>query len=364
VTDTATDPTQKIEEGLAALGTRFREAFGAAATEQALRAEHAKLLGKKGDLTAVLALLRDVPGPQKGAAGARVNAFKAEVEQAFEARLDAIAKDALEADLRARPFDVSLPGRLPFQRRGHVHPVLAVRDELIQIFRELGFQAVSGPEIESEANNFTKLAFPPDHPATDMQDSFWFGPGVLLRTHTSNVQVREMSALAERVRQGAPAKLAVVSAGAVYRRDDDVTHSPMFHQLEGFLLDERVSMAELKGVLAAFAERLYGPGTPVRLRPSYFPFVEPGAELDIGCVFCRVEDGSRASCRVCKATGFLEVGGCGMVHPDVFRHTGLDPERVTGFAFGMGVDRIAMLKYGIPNIRLLFENDPRFLDQF
>ncbi|HTJ85574.1 MAG TPA: hypothetical protein VL400_27845, partial [Polyangiaceae bacterium] len=170
MTDTATDPTQKIEEGLAALGTRFREAFGAAATEQALRAEHAKLLGKKGDLTAVLALLRDVPGPQKGAAGARVNAFKAEVEQAFEARLDAIAKDALEADLRARPFDVSLPGRLPFQRRGHVHPVLAVRDELIQIFRELGFQAVSGPEIESEANNFTKLAFPPDHPATDMQD--------------------------------------------------------------------------------------------------------------------------------------------------------------------------------------------------
>ncbi len=366
MTGTSGEPqaTQKIEQGLAALGTRFREAFAASTNEHALRAEYAKVLGKKGELTAVLALLRDVPADARGAVGAQVNAFKAEVETAFQGRLDAIAQQALDADLRARPFDVTLPGRLPFQKPGHRHPVLAVRDELLAIFGQLGFQAVSGPEVELETNNFTKLAFPPDHPATDMQDSFWFGPGVLLRTHTSNVQVREMTALADRVKQGAPAKLAVVSAGAVYRRDDDLTHSPMFHQLEGFLLDEHVSMAELRGVLAAFAERLYGPGTPVRLRPSYFPFVEPGAELDIGCVFCRAEDGSRASCRVCKATGFLEVGGCGMVHPEVFRQTGLDPERVTGFAFGMGVDRIAMLRYGIPNIRLLFENDPRFLDQF
>jgi phenylalanyl-tRNA synthetase alpha chain len=179
---------------------------------------------------------------------------------------------------------------------------------------------------------------------------------VLLRTHTSNVQVREMSS-----RQP---PMAVVSGGPCYRTDDDVTHSPMFHQIEGFLVDERVSFAELKGVLTEFARRLYGPGTPVRFRPSYFPFVEPGAEVDVGCVFCRPDDGSRAHCRVCKSTGWLEILGCGMVHPEVFRHTGIDPERYTGFAFGMGVERVAMLRYGIPDIRLLFENDPRFLAQF
>jgi phenylalanyl-tRNA synthetase alpha chain len=361
--DEPSEALSRIEQGLAALGDRFREAFAACPTEPSLRAEHAKLLGKKGDLTAVLALLRDVPATERPRAGALVNGFKAEVEREFEARLAALASAALEADLNARPFDLTLPGRLALGR-GHPHPVLAVRDELLAIFRDLGFQTAPGPEIELEENNFTKLAFPPDHPATDMQDSFWIKPGVLLRTHTSNVQVREMSALAERVRAGASPRLAVVSAGAVYRRDDDLTHSPMFHQIEGFLVDERVSMAELKGVLAAFAERLYGPGTPVRFRPSYFPFVEPGAEVDVGCVFCKPNDPSRAACRVCKATGWLEIAGCGMIHPEVFRHTGLDPERVTGFAFGMGIDRVAMLRYGIPNIRLLFENDPRFLAQF
>jgi phenylalanyl-tRNA synthetase alpha chain len=346
-----------IEEGLAGLGSTFEEAFSAAATEVELRAAHAKLLGKKGDLTAVLARLRDVPAAERPAVGAKVNAFKQAVQVAFERRLEALGRAALLGDLQARPFDLSLPGRLPFGgSRGHAHPILQVQEDLLAIFRDLGFQVARGPEIELEANNFTKLAFPPDHPATDMQDSFWLGPEVLLRTHTSNVQVREMTTRRP--------PLAVVSAGAVYRRDDDVTHSPMFHQLEGFLVDEKVSFAELKGVLTAFAERLYGPGTPTRFRPSYFPFVEPGAEVDVGCVFCRPDDGTRASCRVCKGTGWLEVGGCGMVHPEVFRHCGLDPEATTGFAFGMGIDRMAMLKYGIPNIRLLFENDPRFLGQF
>jgi phenylalanyl-tRNA synthetase alpha chain len=179
---------------------------------------------------------------------------------------------------------------------------------------------------------------------------------VLLRTHTSNVQIREMT--------GKKPPMAIVSAGPVYRRDEDVTHSPMFHQIEGFLVDERVSVAELKGVLTAFAERLYGAGTPVRFRPSYFPFVEPGMEVDVGCVFCKRADGTHAGCRVCKHTGWLEVLGCGMIHPEVFRHCGIDPEKYTGFAFGMGIDRIAMLRYGIPNIKLLFENDPRFLEQF
>lgn len=353
----------EIESRLQNLGTQFREAFSAATTELQLRADYAKLLGKKGDLTAVLALLRDVAAEERPRIGALVNAFRADVETTFANELKRLAEQALQAELSGLPFDLSLPGRLSFGR-GHRHPVLSVRDELLGIFRELGFASVDGPEVELEENNFTKLAFPPDHPATDMQDSFWFNNKVLLRTHTSNVQVREMMKLATRVAAGEPPRLAVVSAGAVYRRDDDVTHSPMFHQMEGFLIDTAVSMAELRGVLSAFAERLYGPGTPTRFRPSYFPFVEPGAEVDVGCVFCSVEQGTRASCRVCKATGWLEVGGCGMVHPDVFRHTGLDPEKVTGFAFGMGIDRLAMLRYGIPNIKLLFDNDPRFLSQF
>jgi len=351
------DPVRAIEDGLAALGTRFRDAFRTAETETALRLEHAKVLGKKGELTAVLALMRHVPAENRPAVGARVNAFKEEVEAAFGQRLRELARSVRDAELRARPFDLTLPGRLELGR-GHAHPIAQVRDELLSVFRDLGFVVAEGREVELEENNFTKLAFPPDHPATDMQDSFWIGPSVLLRTHTSNVQVREMT------RPGLQLPLAVVSAGRVYRRDDDVTHSPMFHQLEGFLIDERVSMAELKGVLTAFAERLYGVGTPVRLRPSYFPFVEPGAEFDIGCVFCARPDGSRAGCRVCKQTGWLEVLGCGMIHPEVFRHCGIDSERYTGFAFGMGIERVAMLRYGIPNIRLLFENDPRFLAQF
>jgi phenylalanyl-tRNA synthetase alpha chain len=347
---TPDNPVLAIEHGLAGLGTRFRDAFAAAQTEQALRLEQAKILGKKGELTAVLALMRHVPAADRPGAGAKVNAFKEEVEAAFERRLRDIAKAARDAELSARPYDLTLPGRVELGR-GHAHPIMQVRDDLLSIFRDLGFAVAAGPEIELEENNFTKLAFPPDHPATDMQDSFWIGPSVLLRTHTSNVQVREMTTHSP--------PLAVVSAGAVYRRDDDVTHSPMFHQIEGFLVDERVSFAELKGVLTAFAERLYGVGTPVRFRPSYFPFVEPGAELDVGCVFC-----AGAGCRVCKHSGWLEVLGCGMIHPEVFRHCGLDSERLTGFAFGMGIERVAMLRYGIPNIRLLFENDPRFLQQF
>jgi phenylalanyl-tRNA synthetase alpha chain len=354
----ATDsPTKAIDEGLSNLGTKFRGAFARAANEQALRAEHAKILGKKGELTAVLALMRNVPASDRPAVGAKVNAFKDDVEQAFEARLRALGRAAREADLRARPFDLTLPGRRALGH-GHAHPILQARDDLLGIFSGLGFVVAGGPEVELEENNFTKLAFPPDHPATDMQDSFWVKSEqrVLLRTHTSNVQIREMT--------GKKPPMAIVSAGPVYRRDEDVTHSPMFHQIEGFLVDERVSVAELKGVLTAFAERLYGAGTPVRFRPSYFPFVEPGMEVDVGCVFCKRADGTHAGCRVCKQTGWLEVLGCGMIHPEVFRHCGIDPEKHTGFAFGMGIDRIAMLRYGIPNIKLLFENDPRFLEQF
>lgn len=348
------DPVQAIEEGLAALGTRFRDAFSQATTEQALRLEHARVLGKKGDLTAILAMMRHVPAASRPAIGEKANAFRSSVEAAFEARLVELAAAARQAALQARPFDLTLPGRIELGR-GHAHPLTQVRDDLLAIFRDLGFTSAPGPEVDSEQNNFTKLAFPPDHPATDMQDSFWIAPPILLRTHTSTVQIREMST--------AKLPLAIVHAGAVYRRDDDATHSPMFHQIEGFLVDRHVSFAHLKGVITAFAERLYGPGTPVRFRPSYFPFVEPGTEVDVGCVFCVQPDGTRAGCRLCKHTGWIEVLGGGMIHPEVLRHCGVDSE-LSGFAFGMGIDRTAMLRYGIPHVRLLFENDPRMLAQF
>ena len=355
MTAPSSDAARAIDEGLAALSTDFEAAFARAESEPALRNEQARVLGKKGALTAILGLLRDVPASEKREVGARVNVFKERVEAAFEARLRALHRAARDADLAAPPFDLSLPGRGALGR-GHAHPLVEVREELLSIFRDLGFVEVPAPEVELEANNFSRLAFPPDHPATDMQDSFWVEVDghrgqTLLRTHTSNAQVRAMMSRTP--------PMAVVSAGAVYRRDDDATHSPMFHQIEAFRVDEGVSMAELTGVVTAFIERLYGQGTPVRFRPSYFPFVEPGAEVDCGCVFCK-----GSGCRLCKGTGWMEILGCGMIHPDVFRATGIDPERYSGFALGLGIDRVAMLRYGIPNIRILFENDPRVLAQF
>jgi phenylalanyl-tRNA synthetase alpha chain len=356
-----TDAATEIESGLVAFGERFRESFAGCGDEPTLRQARAEVLGKKGELTALLKRMGEVPPDKRKAIGELVNRTKSAVEAAFEQSLAALLAAKRKADLEAPPYDLSLPGRLPAVR-GHVHPLTRVKDEILDIFKSLGFEVAWGPEVELEANNFEKLAFPPDHPATDMQDTFWVDVDggdkdarVLLRTHTSNVQVREMSSRKP--------PMAIVSGGPVYRRDDDVTHSPMFHQIEGFLVNERVSFAELKGVLTAFAERLYGTATPVRFRPSYFPFVEPGAEMDVGCVFCKPDE-SRASCRVCKGTGWLEILGCGMVHPDVFSHCGIDPERYTGFAFGLGVERVAMLRYQIPDIRLFFENDPRFLAQF
>jgi phenylalanyl-tRNA synthetase alpha chain len=356
------DALSEIESGLTRVKQRCKELFESARSEPDLRAARAELLGKKGELTAILRGMGAVPAEARRSVGERVNALRNEVEQDFEARLRELKQSERDADLRARPYDLTLPGRVPLPR-GHLHPITQVKNEILDVFRSIGFEVAWGPEVEFEENNFTKLAFPPDHPATDMQDSFWVtvegvheDARILLRTHTSTVQIREMSTR--------PPPLAIVSGGAVYRRDDDVTHSPMFHQIEGFRVDERVSFAELKGVLTEFAQRLYGPETPVRFRPSYFPFVEPGAEVDIGCTFCNADDGSRAGCRVCKSSGWLEILGCGMIHPEVFQHCGIDPERYTGFAFGLGVERVAMLRYGIPDIRLLFENDPRFLAQF
>lgn len=355
------DAADQIVSGLGALKERFAELLEESQDELSLRNARAEFLGKKGDLTLLLRGMGKVPAESRKAVGEKVNEARAALEQAFTSRLEAIKAAARKADLEATPFDLSMPARP--MRRGHRHPVTQVRDEILDIFRSLGFQISWGPEVELESNNFDKLAFPPDHPATDMQDTFWVDVAgappdlrALMRTHTSPVQVREMST------HHPP--LAIVCGGAVYRRDDDVTHSPMFHQVEGFYVARDVSFAELKGVLTAFVHRLYGEVVPVRFRPSYFPFVEPGAEVDVGCVFCSEDDGTRSSCRVCKSTGWLEVLGCGMVHPDVLRHCDLDPDVYSGFAFGLGVERVAMLRYGIPDIRVLFENDPRFLEQF
>jgi len=351
------DPTATIEQGLASFGDDYRTRFAAASTEQALRDAKATVLGKKGQLTEVLKLMGKVPAEDRKRIGERVNAVKADVETAFETRLRELASAAREAELSAPAFDLTLPGRVGVPR-GHLHPLTQVANDMLAIFHELGFEIAEGPEVELEENNFTKLGFPPDHPATDMQDTFWVKVAgtppdarTLLRTHTSSVQVRQMTSR--------PPPMAVVSHGGVFRRDDDITHSPMFHQIEGFLIDRNVDFGHLKGVLSAFAERLYGPGTRTRFRPSYFPFVEPGAEVDVSCVFC-----GGGGCRMCKHTGWIEILGCGMIHPTVFEHCGVDGEQWTGFAFGIGVERVAMLRYGVPDIRLFFENDPRFLAQF
>ena len=351
-------PESSIERSLATLQATFRGRFEAAASEQLLRDENAKILGKKGELTAILKQMGAVPAEGRKAIGERVNALKQEVEVAFEERLHALVREKRTVELGARPFDLSLPARL-LAPLGHAHPVSIVRDEIVDVLVSLGFAVHDGPEVEAEDYNFTKLGFPPDHPATDMHDSFWVANDaarVLLRTHTSNVQIRAMTSHSP--------PMAYIAPGTCYRRDDDATHSPMFHQVECFLVDEHVTMAHMKGVLAEFAERFFGAGTPIRLRPSYFPFVEPGAEVDVGCPFCKRQDGTRSGCSVCKRTGWIEILGCGMIHPVVFESCGIDPEKWTGFAFGMGIERVAVVRYGIPDMRLMFENDPRFLSQF
>lgn len=350
-----TDPHAPILASLEALRSGYAPRFAAAENEQLLRDENAKILGKKGELTAILKLMGSVPADARKSIGAKVNELKVEIESAFDKRLADIFASARKKDLEAPPFDLTLPARAPAPL-GHKHPLSIVREEIVDIFVSLGFQIHDGPEIELEENNFTKLGFPPDHPATDMQDSFWTTNGLVLRTHTSNVQVRAMTTHKP--------PMAFVAPGTVFRRDDDATHSPMFHQIEAFMIDKNISLAHLKGVLGEFAERFYGPNTPVRLRPSYFPFVEPGAEVDVACVFCKQPDGTRKGCSTCKFTGWIEILGCGMIHPVVFEHCGIDPEEWSGFALGMGVERVAMLRYDLPDLRLFFENDPRFLEQF
>jgi len=320
-----------------------------ASTETHLERLHARYLGRKGRLTSILRSMRDLPQEEKAAVGSFANQVKQELSTALERRRKKILSELREAQIRNESQDVTLPGRSP--ARGTCHPVTLVTRQIISVFRSMGFDVLEGPEVDLDFYNFEALNIPKDHPARDMQDTFYIAPDVVLRTQTSNVQIHTMKSRTPPLR--------VIAPGTVYRCDSDNTHSPMFHQVEGFLVDREVSFGELKGVLTAFVHALFSPDVPLRFRPSYFPFTEPSAEVDIGCFLC-----GRSGCRVCSGTGWLEILGSGMIHPEVFRNVGYEPGAYTGFAFGVGIERIAMLKYGIDDIRLLYENDLRFLSQF
>jgi len=323
--------------------------LGRAQTSPVLEEIRVRYLGKKGLLTQLLRSLSTLPASERREVGLLANEAKARIEATLRDRLAALqAEERRRVLLSDRP-DLTLPGRRP--PLGRLHPLTQVLDEIIEIFIGLGFAVAEGPEVESDFYNFEALNLPKDHPARDMQDTFYLSDEVLLRTHTSPVQIRTMQAERPPVR--------IIAPGKVYRRDADITHSPMFHQVEGLAVDRGISMGDLKGTLELFAREMFGPESRIRFRPSFFPFTEPSAEVDVLCFLCQ-----GTGCRVCKLSGWLEILGSGMVHPEVLRGVGYDPEEVTGFAFGMGVERIAMLKYGIDDIRLFFESDLRFLTQF
>ena len=339
-----------MEETLERLAKEFERDLTAAGDDpHEIDAVRVKFLGRKGSLTALMKGLREVPKNRRPAVGQAINRLKRRVQQEIE---DA-ARDA-EAGVHRREAegereDFTLPGRSGWS--GSLHPVTHTRRELERIFRELGFTVETGPEVEDDFHNFQALNLPPDHPAREETDTFYLDGGLLLRTHTSPVQIRTM--------QSRRPPIKMVCPGRVYRRDLDATHLPMFHQLEALVVGERISMADLKGTLADVWTRFFGEDVEMRLRPGYFPFVEPGCEYDISCRVC-----GGAGCRVCKGSGWIELGGAGVVHPAVFEAVGLDPERYSGFAFGLGIDRIAMMRHGIDDLRLLVENDVRFLAQF
>jgi len=327
-----------------------RGATAAARSAAELEQVRVRFLGRQGELTQLLRSLGALPPAERPLVGAAANEAKRELEALLDDRLEA-ARDAERAsERRGQRLDLTLPGRQP--ARGTLHPLTRVHDEIVMIFAGLGFSVAEGPDVETDYYNFEALNIPADHPARDMQDTFYLPGGLLLRTHTSPVQVRTMLAQTPPVR--------IVVPGRVHRRDvPDASHSPVFHQVEGLAVDRHVTMADLKGTLELFAREMYGPRSRIRFRPSFFPFTEPSAEVDVVCFLCGGE-----GCRVCKQSGWLEILGSGMVHPQVLKNVGYDPEEVTGWAFGMGIERIAMLKYGIDDIRLFYENDLRFLRQF
>jgi phenylalanyl-tRNA synthetase alpha chain len=334
---------------LSALVEQSLADVGAAADLAQLDEVRVRLLGKKGLLTEQLKGLGALPAGERPAAGQRINDAKASIQAAIEARHAELDAAAQARELASGAIDVTLPGR--GQERGSMHPVTRTRLRIEQIFKQAGFQVATGPEVEDDFHNFEALNIPANHPARAMHDTFYFPDGRLLRTHTSPVQIREMRT------QKPP--LSVIAPGRVYRCDSDMTHTPMFHQVEGLVVGESVSFANLKAMLHGFVEQFFERPLGMRLRPSYFPFTEPSAEVDIECVFCQ-----GAGCRICKQTGWLEVLGCGMIHPNVLAAAGIDSQQWQGYAFGMGIERLAMLRYGVDDLRLFFENDLQFLKQF
>ena len=326
------------------------QAINQAADLKSLDDIRVSYLGKKGSITERMKSLGKLPKEEKPAAGQAINVAKQAVQKSLEARKETLNNAELEAKLSSETIDVTLPGR--GQHAGGLHPVTRTMERIEELFSQMGFEVATGPEIEDEFHNFEALNIPETHPARAMHDTFYFPDGRLLRTHTSPVQVRTM-------KEKAP-PLRVIAPGRVYRCDSDITHTPMFHQVEGFMVDENVSFTDLKAILIDFLQKFFEQeNLSVRFRPSYFPFTEPSAEADVECVMCGGE-----GCRVCSHTGWLEVLGCGMVHPNVLKSVDIDKEKYIGFAFGMGVERLAMLRYGVNDLRLFFENDLRFLKQF
>ncbi len=338
------------DNNLKTIETNALEANAACTDSAALEKVRVSVLGKKGELTLVMRTMGQLPKEERPAFGQMVNDTRRVIETALDERLSALRAAEQAARLEAERIDVTEPAAEI--AKGSLHPLTVVQEMLEDIFISLGFSVADGPEVELDHYNFEALNLPPEHPARDMQDSFYFSPNLLLRTHTSPVQARYMTTHEPPIR--------IICPGRVYRCDEvDATHSPVFHQMEGLVIDKGIRMSDLKGTLDEFAKRLYGPETKTRFRPSFFPFTEPSAEVDLTCAMC-----GGKGCRVCKGTGWIEVLGCGMVHPNVLRACGIDPEVYSGFAFGLGLDRITTIKYGISDLRLMYENDTRFLSQF
>ena len=339
--------TDRIEEIKAAVNEQLKKSSAL----QDVQDIRVKYLGKKGELTSLMKSLKDLSAEDRPKVGQAVNSAREVIEGYLNTKTEELKAAVLAAKIESERIDITLPGRQPIT--GHEHPLHKIRREMEQAFLHMGFSIVEGPEIEDDYYNFQCLNFPDDHPARDMQDTFYITEKFLLRTQTSPVQARTMQACEP------DTPIRMIAPGTVYRNDYDATHSPMFHQVEGLVLGENISLADLKGTLETFCKEMFGGSVEIRLRPSYFPFTEPSAEVDISCVIC-----GGKGCRVCKNSGWLEILGSGMVHPNVLRMSGYDPDKINGYAFGMGVERIAMLKYGIDDLRLFFENDLRFIRQF
>ncbi len=341
--------SSNFQSDLSTILTQGLSDIAAAATSRALEAVRVSLLGKQGVVTAQLKRIGTLPAEERSAFGAAVNRIRGELTDALEARAVAVKEEEQRAAIAAQRVDVSLPGRRVAS--GGLHPITRTLRRIEKIFSRAGFDIAHGPEIEDDFHNFEALNIPKNHPARAMHDTFYVSPDTVLRTHTSPVQIRYLESHEPPVH--------VIAPGRVYRCDSDVTHTPMFHQVEGLAVDKDVSFADLKGILTFFLQEFFERDLPVRFRPSFFPFTEPSAEVDMGCVFCE-----GAGCRICGHTGWLEVLGCGMVHPAVFEQVGIDNEAYTGYAFGLGIERLAMLRYGVNDLRTFFENEVRFLEQF